>query len=608
MAGGRHRGSVAPHLRAMRAVRQSRSRGRRLALAPWIVVAVVVVLLLSGMSFGYFLLAHSGCDGAPTNVTVVASPDQFKTMSSLAQQWQQSEPELDGKCIGAVIERKEAADVAAALSPAWDPRRDGARPDVWAPESTAWLLVAADRPDAAAMLPQNPPRLATSPVVIAMPKPMAEALKWPQAELGWRDIIETFGAGKTWADYAENENWGRFRIGMTDPASSTAGLHALFSITDFNNDQEVSDSELKAGLVFERAVTTYVSDTSKLFEGLQKEDSVSRENALAYISAFPALESDVAAYNATNPKVPLAPIYPKEGAADANYPFTVLKAPWVDTQRERIANEFLDYLRSEEGRKAYGKAGFRSVDRGTEYAPGLTTERGFRAKIDAPARTMTEAESVTRTVVAWTALRRRANILAVLDTSGSMNETPPGYPASKLKIIQLAAGKATSLFSDGTKLGLWEFATKRTPTTDYRELVPMSLMGGKVGNTPTRLVMAGAIRGMTAKGNTGLYNTTLAAYKKAVELWEPGRLNLVVLMTDGQDDNVDGLTRPQLIEQLKATARPDRPVQIVTIAYGSEADVSALQDISRATGGRTFISRNVADVEKVFLAALFGSQ
>ncbi len=280
MAGGRHRGSVAPHLRAVRAVRQSRTRGRRLALAPWIVVAVVVVLLLSGMSFGYFWFAQSGCDGTPTTITVVSSPDQFKTISSLAQEWQQSEPELDGKCIGATVERKESAEVAAALSPNWDPRRDGPRPDVWTPDSSAWHLVASDRPDGAAMIPAKWPRLASSPVVIAMPKPMAEALKWPDASLSWRDLITTFGAGKTWADFASCENWGKFRIGMTNPASSTAGLHSLFAITDFNNDDEVSDEELKSGLVFERGVTTYVSDTNKLFEGLTKEDAVSRENAL----------------------------------------------------------------------------------------------------------------------------------------------------------------------------------------------------------------------------------------------------------------------------------------------------------------------------------------
>lgn len=608
MAGGRHRGSVAPHLRAVRAVRQSRVQGRRLALAPWIVVAVVVVLLLSGMSFGYLWFAKSGCDGSPTSITVVSSPDQFKTMSSLAQQWQQTEPEVDGKCVGATVERKEAAEVAAALSLSWDPRRDGPRPDVWAPDSSAWLLVASDRPDAAAMIPPSPPKIASSPVVIAMPKPMAEALRWPDAELGWRDLISSFGGGKTWADFAANENWGKFRIGMTNPATSTAGLHALFGITDFNADDEVSDEELKSGLVFERGVTTYVSDTTKLFEGLAKEDGVSRESALAYISAFPALESDVSAYNATNPKVPLAPIYPKEGTADADYPYAVLKAPWVDSDRQEIADKFYSFLRGEDGRKAYGAAGYRGPDRSTSNSPALTTERGFQTRIAKAPRKMTAAESVTRTVVAWTALRRRANILAVLDTSGSMNEKPAGSPASKLQIVQLAAAKATSLFSDGTKLGLWEFATKRTPTTDYRELVPITAMGGKVGELSMRQAMGAAIQGLRPEGATGLYDTALASYLEAQEHWEAGRLNLVVLMTDGKNEDNTSISREDLIRRLQAAVRPDRPVQIVTIAYGTDADVGSLQEISRATGGRTFVARNPNDVEKVFLAALFGSR
>ena len=571
-------------------------------------MAVVVVLLLSGMSFGYFWFAQSGCDGTATTITVVSSPDQFKTVSSLAQEWQQSEPELNGKCIGATVERKESSEVAAALSPNWDPRRDGPRPDVWTPDSTAWHLVASDRPDGAAMIPEKSPRLASSPVVIAMPKPMAEALKWPDAGLSWRELITTFGTGKTWADFAPTENWGKFRIGMTNPAASTAGLHSLFAITDFNNDDEVSDEELKSGLVFERGVTTYVSDTSKLFEGLAKEDAVSREGALAYISAFPALESDVSAYNATGPKVPLAPIYPKEGTADADYPYTVLKAPWVDAQRQQIATKFYDFLRSETGRKAYGEAGFRAPDRSTADTPALTAERGFQAKIDPAPRKILAAESVTRTVVSWTALRRRANILAVIDTSGSMEEKPPGSPVSKMQIVQLAAAKGTSLFSDGTKLGIWEFSTKRTPTTDYRELVPIGPIGGKTNNVPNRLLLGNAIKGMAPDGGTGLYDTAMASYLEAQKHWEAGRINLVVLMTDGKNEDSQGLTRPQLIQQLQGAVRPDRPVQIVTIAYGEDADVGALQEISRATGGRTFVSRNPADVEKVFLAALFGGR
>jgi Ca-activated chloride channel family protein len=575
---------------------------------PWIAVAVVVALLLGGLSFGYVLLTRRGCDGGPTTIAVLASPDQFKTMASLGQQWQDTKPEVDGKCVGVDIHRKEPGGIAAALSPNWDPRRDGPQPVVWAPDSSAWALVAAERPEAAAMLRPNPARLASSPVVIAMPRPMAEALGWPDKELGWRDLMSTFGLGKSWADFAPDQDWGKFRLGMADPAASTAGLHALFAVTDLNDDDEVTDEELKSGLVFEHAVSTYVEDTGKLFEGLAKADGRSREEALAYISAFPARECDIAAYNATNPNVPLAALYPKEGAADADYPYLILKAPWVDSTRQQIAEKFLSFLRSDTGLTAYGKAGFRQTNRSTAKAPALTTERGFRPKVAAPPRTLASAESVTRTVVTWTALRRRANVLAVLDTSGSMADPVPGLPASKLRIVQEAATRATGLFSNDTKLGLWQFSSKLTPTTDYRELVPITPTGGEIRGVPARAAIVGAIRGMRPKGGTGLYDTAYAAYLESQEHWELGRINIVVLMTDGKNEDDVGLNRAQLISRLKSAVRPDRPVQIVTIAYGADADVGSLQEISRATGGRTFVSRNPADVEKVFIAALFGSR
>jgi Ca-activated chloride channel family protein len=585
---GRHRGAEAPHRRAARAVRAARVRGRRIAIAPWIIVSVVVAFLLSGLSFGYIMLAGRGCDGDTQAITVVTSPDQYKVMSGLAQQWNASEPSLNGKCIGANIERNDSAEVAAGLSPNWDTRRDGPRPDVWAPDSNAWLLVASDRADALAMIPEDPQNLASSAVVIAMPKPMAEALQWPQAKLGWRDLVSKFGGGKSWGDVTNADpNWGPFQIGMTNPATSTAGLHALFAITDFNNDESVSDDELKTGLVLERTVTKYEPDTADLFAGLAKADAESKEKALSYVSAFPALERDVSAYNATNPKVPLAAIYPEEGTADANYPYAILKAPWVDKTKQQIAQKFLQYLRSSTGREAYGAAGFRDADRSTRYTPDLSSERGFQPRIEAPPRAMTFAASVTRTVISWTALRRRANILAVLDTSGSMAEPAEGG-GTKLQVVKAAAGKAASLFSDDTKLGP---------------------VGGSFGGLPARLALVSALQQLQPKGATGLYDTAAAAYAEAQKNWEAGRINIVVLMTDGKNEDPNGgLNLPQLLSQLQTTAQKDKPVQIVTIAFGADADVPALQAISRTTGGRTFTSRGASDIEKVFLAALFGSR
>jgi hypothetical protein len=51
---------------------------------------------------------------------------------------------------------------------------------------------------------------------------------------------------------------------------------------------------------------------------------------------------------------------------------------------------------------------------------------------------------------------------------------------------------------------------------------------------------------------------------------------------------------------------PNRPVAMLTIAYSDDAAIGDLQEMSKITGGKSFVSKNPADIQKVFLAALFG--
>jgi Ca-activated chloride channel family protein len=50
------------------------------------------------------------------------------------------------------------------------------------------------------------------------------------------------------------------------------------------------------------------------------------------------------------------------------------------------------------------------------------------------------------------------------------------------------------------------------------------------------------------------------------EGWDPGRVNSLVIMTDGQDDDKNGVTLDQLLAALKQTIDPKRPIQVIAIA------------------------------------------
>jgi Ca-activated chloride channel family protein len=118
-------------------------------------------------------------------------------------------------------------------------------------------------------------------------------------------------------------------------------------------------------------------------------------------------------------------------------------------------------------------------------------------------------------------------------------------------------------------------------------------------------VLAEALARLQAtNGDTGLYDTTLAAYRTMQRAYAPDRLNIVVLLTDGiNDDPTGGIGRDELLRRLKAE-RGDKPVRIITIAYGANADVESLRLISRATGGLAYVSRDPREILRVFTDAI----
>lgn len=250
-------------------------------------------------TIGYLQLAgDEGCTGDPVRLTVVSSPDQFPVLNRLADQWTATKPDVDGRCVAATVRSMPASAVAATIGPSWDERRDGPRPDVWAPDFSAWLTLAAARKDAAAVLPTAAPQsLASSPTVIAMQRPMAEALGWPEQELGWSELIGAFSGGKTWAQYGHPE-WGPLQIGMVDPTKAGAGLVAAMTILDPNNDQTMSNEELFAGLSLSQLTTVNAADPAEL---MRRFGEASGGNALP--AAFPVLERELAQYAADKPRV-----------------------------------------------------------------------------------------------------------------------------------------------------------------------------------------------------------------------------------------------------------------------------------------------------------------
>jgi Ca-activated chloride channel homolog len=526
---------------------------------------------------------------------VAASTDQFPVMNGLAETFNAGGHTVSGHCVEVNVRPAAPSVVAAHIGLSWDEQRDGPRPDVWAPDSSAWLLLAAARQSAHAVLPAGAaPSLGTSPVVLAMQRPMAQALGWPGRDIGLTDLLST-----SWVRLGHPE-WGPLRLGMSDPATSTAGLVSVLTILDPDNDGTLGNGELVGGLAFAQLIGASAEDTDGLLRRYADGESTKATSRLP--AAVPVLERDLGEYAAGSPNVDLVPVYLREGTTFADYPYTVLRAPWVDEDRQRLAADFLDYLRAEPAQKAYGQAGFRDPSRSTQDTTLLEPTRGFRLKVAGPQRAPTAAQ-LAQLLETWTVLQRPHNALLALDTSGSMDDLVPGTAQTRLQLIQQAATQGAAMLNDQTTIGLWQFASQLTETTDYRELVAPGRVGEKVGGVERRQAVIGAVQGLRASGGTGLYDTVYAGYLRMQQAWRPNAQNVLVVMTDGRNEDDEGLSLTDLIQRLRAAARADRPVPVIGIAVGPRADADALQQISKATGGRTVVARDeVAVIHQIVLA------
>jgi Ca-activated chloride channel family protein len=586
-------------------VRSHRRGGprRRLKVAPWLVIALVIVLVGGGLAGGYVWLVKQACSGS-VRARILASPATATILEQLGREWAGNEPAVRGKCASVEVTAKDSAEVALALQAQWDPKVSGPAPDAWVPQSTAWVRKAAADDDAERIIPDLQPSIARSPTVLAMPKPMAEKLGWPGKPPTWESVIKDATGGKNWSAYGQAD-WGPFRLGMSDPNTSTAGLLALTAILDENDDETISSAEQQNLLKLKQSLKVYTKTTDEIFAEYAKQSGQDPAGALRYITAFPALEQDIVAHNLRNPRAPFVAIYSDEGTIEADHPFLVLNSDWANEDTKKVATDFMAFVRGQTGEAELLAAGLRDPNR----VPGrdLVAANGVAEQITALPRGVLLAESVARTINSWTALTRTNNILLVLDISGSMKELVPGAGKPRLDLAKAAARDAVGLFSDDSRVGLWVFSSGLQGRTDYRTAVPLDRLGDEVNGRTRKQQMLSNIDSLQAKGDTGLYDTVAAAQKFLLDNYQKDAVNLVVVMTDGKnEDPTGGLSLDQLKAQLtKNDGDANRRVPVATVGFGEAADYPALQTISQLSGGLSFESRESFDINQVLLNAIF---
>ena len=88
--------------------------------------------------------------------------------------------------------------------------------------------------------------------------------------------------------------------------------------------------------------------------------------------------------------------------------------------------------------------------------------------------------------------------------------------------------------------------------------------------------------------------------------WQAGRVNSVLVMTDGADagQKAGDIKLEQLLTQLDDAKSTDKPVQVIVVGVGDAVDEAPLERITQVTGGGVFVAEDPAQIGAVFLQAL----
>ncbi len=558
--------------------------------------------------------ADDGC----TSVVIATSSEKVNMLDALADAFKDSpEHEALDECATVRPINVSSGEAARILSAGGDwPAADERRwPTMWSPASTVWTerVAAAASPS----LRGEPASFTHTPVVFGMPETMARALGWPDAEIGIPDLEKLCTDPDGWGSVGKSV-WGSFKISKTNPNTSTTGLSAIlmqsYAASGKTSDLTADDVAASADFsrAFEECVIHYGDTTGKVLTTLY-DDTQNGSGGSGYVSAIALEETSLLNYNQGNadshtvepgeklvpPKEKLVAVYPSGGSMWSDNPVTVLGASWVTDEQRTAGEAFAAFLQTKPAQEILPEYGFRPLDESVPLGKLFTAEYGVDA--DKPAVTLPRpgVDVVSAAIDQWAQIRKPSSVLELIDISGSMDD-PIGDGRSKLDGAIEGAQSTLDHFRSSDEVGVWAFTTG--PANGIVELRDVTALGSDrelLGDSLNDLRYAD-------REGTPLYDAIAAAYDEMSARAQPGRINAIVVLSDGQDTD-SAISLDSLLAKIGKSSREggdDAPVRIFPIAYGEGADTSVLARIADATGGQWFDASDPEKIDLVFASVI----
>ena len=530
-----------------------------------------------------------------TTVRVLSSLENAEMVGRLVDAYNAQPRSIGGSCVTVVHTRDKSGLAAEDATHSFTHLPEDERPIVWVPDASSWIgLVRATGGGAA--VPDGGTSFGSSDIVLAMPEAMATAIGWDQQPPTWDEIFAAAEDENAWSDLGHPE-WGTFKLGKTSPLIASSGEAALLasygsaagSISELTREQVLDDEVTEEVRQHELSTSHYMATPEHfLWHARQSED---KGSVADFLSAVIVDEKSVWDYNrgitsrdgvtrveSTPPVEKLVPIYPSDGFYMADNPAVVLTGAWVDDVEAAAGDDFLRFAGTREGQQIVRETGYRDLNNGFD---NLVAEVGNLAAEPSGGLAFPTGSVIRATHAGFPDVRKRAEVLFLLDVSGSMEE-PIATGKSKLAAAKDAVTQALGHFTPGDNVGLAAFSAVDDGPITPGLVSPVADVGtGRAG-------FLDSLGGLQPIEFTPLYAAVDTFAQQRADDWDADRINAIVLLSDGKNETLGTtIDAQQLIANLNEHHHHN-PVLIFTLAYGADADVATLQSISSATGAHYY--------------------
>jgi Ca-activated chloride channel family protein len=566
-----------------------------------------------------------GGDGC-TPVVVATSSEKINLMEELGAGFKES-PQADSLDGCATIFPINVAsglgsDILSANPTAWEGLAPEYYPTIWSPASTVWT----DRVTSISgnqKLVADAQSFTQTPVVFGMPESMADALGYPDKPVSINELQALITNPEGWGVVGKGL-WGDFKLAKTNPNTSTTGLSILlmqaYAATGKTADLTVADVDAARDFsqAFEAGAIHYGDTTGRVLKNLYA-DTQSGATGSNYVSAIALEETSLFNYNKGNPDShvvqpgevltppdeKLIAIYPSGGSMWSDNPAVVLGSSWVTPEQRAAGEKFLEYLQTPSAQSVLPKYGFRPVDASVDASAELNANVGISLEQPTVTLPKPDAQVVSAAKDQWEVIRKPSAVLELIDLSGSMDDSI-GDGLSRLDGAIMSAKDTLGHFRNSDEVGVWAFTTGITSehgnnVYPLREVEPLTNGREKLNDSIEDLKNA-------QRGGTPLYDAISIGYDYMNERAEAGRINALVVLSDGEDFD-SSTSLESLMQKLNADTKEGgnaSRVRIFTISYGDDSPENSaiLERIAKATGGQHFSASDPAKINSVFASVI----